>query len=178
MTQNIELVPFDEIKLRAVWELGFRDAEPEWARWDAPYFQEYQAYESFEDFASSGVAAFLLSEGVRCIQVEGQAVGMVSRTWEDRRTRWMEVGIVIYDANRWNTGVGRKALEKWTTDTFARFPELEHLGLTTWSGNARMMSCAKRLGWQQEACIRRVRYWQGTYYDSVKYGVLREEWGK
>ena len=32
MTQNIELVPFDEIKLRAVWELGFRDAEPEWAR--------------------------------------------------------------------------------------------------------------------------------------------------
>ena len=103
---------------------------------------------------------------------------MVSRTWEDRRTRWMEVGIVIYDANRWNTGVGRKALEKWTTDTFARFPELEHLGLTTWSGNARMMSCAKRLGWQQEACIRRVRYWQGTYYDSVKEGVLREEWGK
>ena len=58
------------------------------------------------------------------------------------------------------------------------FTELEHLGLTTWSGNVRMMSCAHGLGWQQEACIRRVRYWQGTYYDSVKYGVLREEWGK
>ena len=72
-------------------------------------------------------------------------MGMVSRIWEDRRTRWMEVGIVIYDANRWNAGVGRKALAKWTTDTFDCFTELKHLGLTTWSGNVLMMSCAHGL---------------------------------
>ena len=38
MTYNIELVSFDEDKLRAVWELGFRDSEPEWARWDVLAF--------------------------------------------------------------------------------------------------------------------------------------------
>ena len=39
-----------------------------------------------------------------------------------------------------------------------------------------MMRCAEKLGMQQEARIRKVRYYQGEYYDSVKYGVLREEW--
>jgi RimJ/RimL family protein N-acetyltransferase len=39
-----------------------------------------------------------------------------------------------------------------------------------------MMRCAEKLGMQQEARIRKVRYYQGEYYDSVKYGVLKEEW--
>ncbi len=48
--------------------------------------------------------------------------------------------------------------------------------MTTWSGNPRMMSLALKLGFQQEARLRKVRYYQGKYYDSVKYGVLRSEW--
>ncbi|ELR64421.1 hypothetical protein C942_02444 [Photobacterium marinum] len=39
-----------------------------------------------------------------------------------------------------------------------------------------MMACAEKLGLQQEARLRKVRYYQGHYYDSVKYGVLRSEW--
>ncbi|MGM9921748.1 MAG: GNAT family N-acetyltransferase, partial [Bhargavaea sp.] len=26
------------------------------------------------------------------------------------------------------------------------------------------------------ARIRKVRYWNGTYYDSIRMGMLREEW--
>lgn len=48
--------------------------------------------------------------------------------------------------------------------------------MTTWSGNPRMMSLALKLGFQQEARLRKVRYYDGKYYDSVKYGVLRSEW--
>nr|MCX4136420.1 GNAT family N-acetyltransferase [Vibrio parahaemolyticus]MCX4136492.1 GNAT family N-acetyltransferase [Vibrio parahaemolyticus]MCZ6386917.1 GNAT family N-acetyltransferase [Vibrio parahaemolyticus]MCZ6386980.1 GNAT family N-acetyltransferase [Vibrio parahaemolyticus] len=31
---------------------------------------------------------------------------------------------------------------------------------------------------QQEARLRKVRYYNGEYYDSVKYGVLRSEWSE
>jgi RimJ/RimL family protein N-acetyltransferase len=39
-----------------------------------------------------------------------------------------------------------------------------------------MMALAQKLGFQQEACIRRARIIKGCYYDSVAYGILREEW--
>ncbi|EKO3922646.1 GNAT family N-acetyltransferase, partial [Vibrio metschnikovii] len=35
---------------------------------------------------------------------------------------------------------------------------------------------ALKLGFEQEASLRKVRYYQGKYYDSVKFGVLRSEW--
>ena len=51
-----------------------------------------------------------------------------------------------------------------------------HLGITTWSGNDRMIGLAKAVGMQEEARVRQVRYYQDRYWDSVKYGILREEW--
>lgn len=44
------------------------------------------------------------------------------------------------------------------------------------NGNIRMMKAAEKLGMLQEARIRKVRYYNDEYYDSVKYGILREEW--
>ena len=43
-------------------------------------------------------------------------------------------------------------------------------------GNIRMMKAAEKLGMLQEVRIRKVRYYNDEYYDSVKYGILREEW--
>ncbi len=59
---------------------------------------------------------------------------------------------------------------------FKRFPDIQRVGLTTWSKNERMIKVAKKLGLQEEGRIRKVRYYQNEYYDSVKLGVLREEW--
>ncbi|MEL7385008.1 MAG: GNAT family protein, partial [Pseudomonadota bacterium] len=78
-------------------------------------------------------------------------------------------------SNYWDRGVGFSALVPWISHIFDT-QDIERVGLTTWSGNPRMMRCAEKLGMQQEARIRKVRYYQGEYYDSVKYGVLREEW--
>jgi RimJ/RimL family protein N-acetyltransferase len=55
------------------------------------------------------------------------------------------------------------------------YPELTHVGFTTWSGNLGMMRLGERSGMQLEGRIRKVRYWQGKYYDSIKYGLLRTE---
>ncbi|GLT18789.1 hypothetical protein GCM10007938_25700 [Vibrio zhanjiangensis] len=41
-----------------------------------------------------------------------------------------------------------------------------------------LMSLALKLGFQQEARLRKVRYYDGEYYDSVKYGLLRSEWSE
>lgn len=49
------------------------------------------------------------------------------------------------------------------------------MGLTTWSGNPGMMRLSEKLGMTQEARIRKVRYYKGIYYDSIKYGILRDE---
>ena len=38
-----------------------------------------------------------------------------------------------------------------------------------------MMKLAEKLGLLCEARIRKVRHYNGLYYDSVKYGILREE---
>lgn len=47
--------------------------------------------------------------------------------------------------------------------------------MTTWSGNGAMMAVAEKLGFLKEGQFRKVRYYQGQDYDSMKYGILREE---
>ncbi len=39
-----------------------------------------------------------------------------------------------------------------------------------------MMALAEKLGFKKEAEYRKARIVDGQYYDSVSYGILREEW--
>lgn len=84
---------------------------------------------------------------------------------------------MIYQTDLWGQHVGRLALTQWVAHLFETF-DLPHIGFTTWSGNPRMMRLGEAVGMQLEGRIRQVRYWQGQYYDSMKYGVLREEWAQ
>ncbi|MDN6836071.1 MAG: GNAT family N-acetyltransferase, partial [Lactococcus lactis] len=54
-------------------------------------------------------------------------------------------------------------------------PKIQHIGFTTWSGNQGMMRLGEKSGLKLDGQIRKVRYWQETWYDSIKYGILREE---
>lgn len=175
MIQDLELVKFDAKLLQRIWEIGFRDDKPAWKEWDGPYFDDYRKSDHFDDFLTS-YGSFYLSDQVRCILFQGQALGMVSRYWKDERTYWLEIGITIFSDQNWSQGIGTQALSLWLSQTFEAYPELQHIGLTTWSGNHRMMRAAEKSGMQKEAQIRRVRYHLGHYYDSVSYGILREEW--
>lgn len=174
---EVSLVKFDESLLVEVWKQGFREEKPEWKNWDGPYFEaDYQKYDTAEAFLESKDAAFLLKDRCKCILLDGQPVGMVSMAWEDRKTLWAVIGITIYDQKYWNKGIGCKAIQLWIKEIFIQYPSLEHIGLTTWSGNPRMMKASEKIGFKKEAQIRKVRYWQNKYYDSVSYGILREEW--
>ncbi|MBF8969640.1 GNAT family protein [Streptococcus sp. NLN76] len=172
---SLKIKPIEKEDMRQLWQIGFAVENPEWSKWNGPYYDDYKAY-TFEEFCNT---FFFYNEGKykQGIYVDDVLVGMLFRYWEDEKTRWLEIGIVIYDENYWGKGFGTQALREWISDTFDTFDMIEHIGLTTWSGNERMMKSSKKLGLKQEARIRKVRYWQGVYYDSVKYGVLREEWG-
>lgn len=103
-------------------------------------------------------------------------VGEVSWYWKSKETCWLEVGIVIFDEKYWGHGIGYDAMVLWITELFKNMPELVRLGLTTWSGNIGMIKLSEKLGMKKEAQYRKARLVKGAYFDSVSYGVLREEW--
>ncbi len=170
--EDIVLRQADSSELESLYLLATRDEK--WTEFDGPYFP----YETptLEEFKDGYFKRLCEGKSALVIEVDGRAVGSVSFYWECKSTRWLEMGAVIYDSTCWSNGIGRKALKPWITHLFGTL-EIERVGLTTWSGNPRMMACAERLGMKQEALIRKVRYHQDEYYDSVKYGLLREEWG-
>ena len=100
---------------------------------------------------------------------------ILSYYFEDEQKKWLEVGIVLHEAHNWSRGIGTRALELWITHIFDSLP-LVRVGLTTWSGNERMIRVGEKLGMKMEARIRKVRYYDGNYYDSIRMGILREEW--
>jgi len=83
----------------------------------------------------------------------------------------MEIGIIIFNENYWGKSIGFQALSQWINEIFQVNPELIRLGLTTWSGNKRMISLAEKLGFQKEAVYQKARIVNGEYFDSISYGI-------
>lgn len=81
----------------------------------------------------------------------------------------------FYEGGKWGKGLGTRTLKLWIDHLFNTMP-LVRVGFTTWSGNERMIRVGEKLGMQLEASIRKVRYYEGNYYDSIRMGILREEW--
>lgn len=161
--------------LRPLWELSYGPAaDLSWMALNGPYFDDpVLTWKAF----STGFGAKSIQHPLRrLIMADGELLGIVSAYWEDGALQhWLETGIVLYDSSRWGQGLGTKALHLWLVELFEQFPDLPHLSFTTWSGNRGMQRAGEKAGMQKEGVIRKVRYWQGTYYDSVKYGILREE---
>lgn len=164
--------PIAEQDLFRLWELVFKEDSPEWKKWDAPYFphesKTYEAFLSESDYWTNQQARW-------AVEVAGEFIGVVTYYWEDDSSKWLECGIILYESKNWGKGIGTRALTLWIDHLFKELP-LVRVGFTTWSGNERMMSLGNKLGMTLEARIRKVRYYDDNYYDSIRYGILREEW--
>lgn len=148
-------------------------SDEKWTEFNGPYFAYSRP--TFEEFYETTFSRLVKGVDALAIEYGKNLIGTVTYYWEDPKTRWLEAGIVIYDSTLWSKGLGRKALIPWVTAIFDSL-EIERVGLTTWSGNPGMIKCAESLGFAVEGILRKVRYYNGTYFDSVKMGVLREEW--
>lgn len=105
-----------------------------------------------------------------------ELIGEVNWYWKSEETNWLEIGVVIFDERNWGKGIGYKSLNLWIEEMFKMKGELVRIGITTWSGNRGMIKLAEKLGMKKEAHYRKARVVRGKYYDSISYGILREEW--
>ena len=170
----LRIRPIHEEDLFSLWTLMYKESSPEWKKWDAPYF-EHKAV-SFEDYLKTKDTV-VNQEDKWIIEVDGKVIGTVSFYWEHKPSNWLEMGIGIYDPNYWSGGFGTRALKLWINHLFNTLP-LVRVGYTTWSGNHRMIKVGEKLGMTMEARLRKCRFYNGNYYDSIRMGLLREEWNE
>ncbi|TGD24825.1 N-acetyltransferase [Companilactobacillus suantsaicola] len=175
----------NEVKIRQArpedledfWQLAFSDPNAAWTKLNGPYFHD--DLPSKEEFLNKlADKVWLNNQNHLLITYNEKIVGSVGAGFKDGDlAKWLDMGITIYDPEMWDKHIGGQALKLFITYLFKTY-DIPHLGLTTWSGNPRMMHLATKIGLKQEACIRKVRFYEGKYYDSVQYGILREEWGR
>ncbi|AGN25322.1 GNAT family protein [Erysipelothrix rhusiopathiae] len=170
----IEIRKLQKEDMKLLWEYAFQSERP-WMSFDAPFLDEHLPL-SYEEFEASRLELYLDVDFRQGIFKDGRLIGLVSYYWESYKTRWLEFGIVIYDENEWGHGLGSSCAMFWMDQLFTAFPNIQRLGFSTWSGNKAMMGVGENIGMTLEGRIRSVRYYQGKYYDALKYGMLREEW--
>jgi RimJ/RimL family protein N-acetyltransferase len=173
-SKRVRLRKIEEKDLETLWNYIYKEASPQWKKWDAPYFEHKHL--PFEEYKHKFLNDIEQNhDRQRIIEADGKIIGTVSYYWEYEPTRWLEAGIVIYDPDYWNGGYGTDALSQWVDQLFET-KEIGRVGITTWSGNERMMRAAEKIGMKLEGRMRKCRYYNGVYYDSIRMGMIREEW--
>lgn len=164
--------------LPILYHLMYGDRNPEYKKWDAPYFplemidEETYLTQMTEQLKGGRDSVYL----IQTKPPEAQTIGSVTYYWEHEPSNWLEMGIIIYLPEFWNGVYGTEAIQLWTDHLFQTKPQIPRVGYTTWSGNHRMVKVGEKLSFTQEARIRNVRTYQGKLYDSIRMGMLREEW--
>jgi len=106
---------------------------------------------------------------------EARHIGWVSAYYSERDPHATEIGISIQADELWGKGIGTEAFSLWT-DYLFRELNLTRIGFTTWQGNPAMLKVGAKLGFVEEARIRKSCFVRGEFYDRVSMGILREEW--
>ncbi|MGX6978740.1 GNAT family N-acetyltransferase [Vagococcus elongatus] len=172
--KNLTLRSIKNEDLETLWQIAYNQSL-EWMNWNGPYFND-PVY-TYEEFILYYTTKVMPLDATAVIVVDEQPIGLISHYWEDGELmQWLEYGLVIYQEQHWGKGIGTEACKIWMDYLFDTYPYIQRVGFTTWSGNHRILRMGEKLGMKKEAVIRQVRFWQGNYYDSVKFGILRKEW--
>lgn len=164
-------------------EIRWYTTEMAWAHWDAPW-------ESLEEVRKFDEAACRRREAERLAQKkpevrnalelesDGVHLGGVASYFIDEAFDWIPgkdvkqgqivyrtLGLDICESSHWGRGVGTQALTAWCLYFLGNGET--NLHLQTWSGNERMLRCARKLGFREvnrEPALREV---QGQHYDGL-----------
>lgn len=174
MEKEIKIQKLQESGLRELWEISYgSQTDLKWMAYNGPYFQD--PILSWDEFLIK-YRPKINQDNFALIMFQGRIVGSLSSHWADGKLeKWLEFGIVIYDSNDWGKSIGSQVLPVWIKQMFELYPDIQHLGFTTWSGNQGMVKLGEKAGMQLEGRIRKVRFWKNQWFDSLKYGVLRDE---
>lgn len=171
----IRLRTIEEADLESLWEISYHK-NLKWMEYDGPYFLD-PIHDKKTFVEEIGIKYYVRRATKFLIIKNNEIVGLVTASFEDGSLmKWLEFGIVIYEEEKWGKNIGFQALKLFITYLFKLYKDIRRVGFTTWSGNYGMIKLGEKLGLKKEAEIRQVRYWKDQYWDSIKYGVLREEW--
>lgn len=170
----IELKNLDKKRLKEFWQIAYSNPNAKWTEYNGPYFED--VLPTYLTFKKSESKRLISGKNYKVIMKDDQIVGTVGSYYEDNDLKkWLDIGIIIFDENNWNSGIGFEAMTKWIDYQFS-LTKLPHIGLTTWSGNPGMIKLSQKLGLKEEANVPMVRYWEHQYFSSIKYGILRKDW--
>lgn len=108
-------------------------------------------------------------------RADGSVIGMVDYRDLDPFAGQATVGVTIGDRDHWGRGHGSEALLLLVGHLFRAFG-LHRVELDTWSGNERAVRAFTRAGFREEGLRRGAVPVAGRRYDTVLFGMLREEW--
>lgn len=106
---------------------------------------------------------------------QGKHIGWVNAGHNVNDPHATEIGIGINEDQCWGIGLGTETLALWLDYLFSEM-NLTRIGFTTWQGNPMMIGLGKKLGFVEEARIRRSCFVRGEFYGRIMMGILREEW--
>lgn len=106
---------------------------------------------------------------------DGTVIGMVDYRELDPFAGQATVGVTIGERGRWGCGHGLDALRLLVGHLFGVLG-LHRIELDTWSGNERAVRAFTKAGFREEGRRRSTVLVAGKRYDTVLFGMLREEW--
>ena len=87
---RVTIRTIEESDIKTLWNLVFKEENPEWKKWDAPYFPfSMQEYSSYKEKMQTRLKEEPLSNLI--IENNGQVIGTVGFYWEYKPTRWLEM---------------------------------------------------------------------------------------
>ena len=172
----------NQIRLRPIVQADLADYE-HWNDpvskafdYDGPWYKN-ESLDSLIEFRKKKLAQGI-SPPYRSLEIDTideKHIGWVNAYHNDRDPHATAVGIGIRLDELWGKGMGTEALALWIDYLFKEM-NLTRIGLTTWQGNPMMLRVSEKLGFVEEARIRRSCFVKGQFYDRISMGILREEW--
>ena len=93
----------------------------------------------------------------------------------DHQAKRAEFGITIGEKSYWGQGFGTEATSLMLDFGFNTL-NLQRIALRVFADNERARNVYQKLGFVEEGRLRRDRFFDGGYYDTIMMGILREEW--
>lgn len=111
-----------------------------------------------------------------CIKTkEGKAIGTIDADTIDKRNRNLMVGVSIYDIQNRNKGYGSEALRLLLDFAFLEL-NMHRVYLGCFAFNKKTSSIYEKIGFKKEGMNRCFVYRNGSYYDEIVMGILKNEW--
>ena len=170
----LEELNADDLNIYYYWK--YLDPLQKAKEWNGPYIEEEKfTFSEFKNKYKENKYLYKNTLSTLAIKYKKTFLGVVTSYWKDKKSKWLECGIVIYKNDNWEKGVGSQVFKEWINYLFKE-TDANRIGISTWSGNIRMMKVASKAGMIEESRIRKGRVVKGNFYDAIQMGILREEW--